>query len=68
MNEEDWMQMWHRMERRYDALCMDIMQAVADGKPMDDVLDIVGDSMNNCDHVDDESMALFDRAKARIQT
>lgn len=66
MNAEQWMRTWHSAERRYDALCMGIMHAIADGKDLDEVLDLVGDSMNNCDHVDDESIALFGKAKAAI--
>lgn len=47
---------------RYGALCMSILAAIADGRSQRYILELVGDSMNACDHVDDESEALWNRA------
>ena len=66
MTEDDWINAWKSVLDAYDALCMDIMNAIADGRTLDDVLDIVGDSMNSRDHVDEESVELFDKAKRRL--
>lgn len=48
--------------QQYDDLCMTIMRKVADGGSLADVLQIVGDAMNACDHVDDENVALWNEA------
>lgn len=60
--------MYLAAQQRYEAVCMEIMHCVADGGSLSEVLEIVGDSMNACDCVDDESIALWDRAKARAET
>jgi ferritin-like metal-binding protein YciE len=52
-----------RAIEHYDALCMDILRTIADGKGLADVVQLVGDSMNECDHIDDEAEALWDRAR-----
>jgi hypothetical protein len=66
MEAEDWARMWKMADDRYDALCMDIMRVIAEGGDLSEVLFTVARSMDNCDRVDEESTALFERAKARI--
>jgi hypothetical protein len=66
MTDDEWARLWKVADERYDALCMDIMGAIADGKGLAEVLDLVGDSMDNCDRVDEESAALFNKAKERV--
>lgn len=43
-----------------------VLRKVADGGSLDDVLEIVGDCMNERDAVDEDCEALFDRAKTAL--
>lgn len=58
--------MWKTADDRYDALCMDTVRVIAEGGDLGEVLFTVGRSMDDCDRVDAESVALFERAKARL--
>lgn len=50
--------------KRFDNLCMDLFRRVAAGASMAEVVDLIGDYMDGCDRVDDESLAAFNAAKA----
>lgn len=66
MDDKEWARLWKIADDRYDALCMDIMRVIAEGGDLSEVLFTVGRSMDDCDRVDDESSASFNRAKERI--
>lgn len=51
--------------KRFDNLCMDLFRRIASGASLAEVVDLVGDYMDGCDAVDDESIAAFKAAKAR---
>jgi hypothetical protein len=50
--------------RMYGDLGIGVMQAIANGQSLAEVLDFVADHLDGRDHVDDESIALYERAKA----
>lgn len=50
--------------KRFAALCTALMQSIAEGEPQFAQLELIGDSCDACDCVDDESIALYERAKA----
>lgn len=54
--------MYARAVERYDDLGMGVMQKIADRCSLTDVLNFVGDQLNECDNADDESIALWKRA------
>lgn len=53
-----------RSIERYEDVCMTVFEYVAEGRPIAELVDYVADSMNGCDCVDEESIALYERAKA----
>ncbi len=50
--------------RKYGDHGIGVMQAIAGGQSLAEVLDFVADHLDGRDHVDDESIALYERAKA----
>lgn len=62
-NVASWMHSYTQAIERYERVCMAVFQHVADGEPLIKLVDYVADSMNGCDCVDEESIALYERAK-----
>lgn len=55
----------HRMAgERFDGVCMAVFAKAAEGGSLADVVDLVADWMQECDCVDDESEAAYERARA----
>jgi hypothetical protein len=63
--QSGWRMHANACERHID-LGIRIMDALAEGRPLIDVLDLVGDDLNEVDAVDDESIALYEKAKAAL--
>jgi hypothetical protein len=60
---DSWIRTYLDAARRFDSLCMDLFRRIAGGASLADVVDLVGDYMDGCDRVDDESIAAFNAAK-----
>jgi len=63
-DRDSFARMYARSVERYDDLGMGVLRKIADGASLLDVLNFVGDQLNECDHVDDESITLWERAAA----
>lgn len=50
-------------QKRFEDVCMAVLTKAAEGGSMTDVVELVGDWMDGCDCVDDESLVVFQRAK-----
>jgi hypothetical protein len=61
-----WMRMYLEAQKRFEGVCMAILRATANGASHADVVDLVGEWLDGVDCVDDESLALFEAAKARV--
>jgi hypothetical protein len=60
---ESWMRCYTMSIERYERVCMAVFEHIADGRPLRALVDFVADSMDGCDCVDEESIALYQRAK-----
>ncbi len=65
-DRDSFARMYARSIERYDDLGMGVICKIADGGSLADVLNFVGDSLNECDHVDAESITLWERAAAVV--
>lgn len=58
-----WMRCYGTSIERFELVCMAVFTAVADRGSLAELVDFVADVMNGCDVVDEESIALYERAK-----
>lgn len=58
----DWERMYLTVQKRFEDVCMSVWSKVAEGGSLGEVVDLVGEWMDGCDCVDDESVALMRRA------
>jgi hypothetical protein len=64
---ESWMRCYTMSIERYELVCMAVFEHIANRLPLAELVDYVADSMNGCDCVDEESIALYKRAKAAAE-
>jgi hypothetical protein len=60
----DWERMYLDSIRMFGALGLGVLSTVSEGGSLADVVELVGNHLDGRDHIDDEAIALFERAKA----
>lgn len=63
-----WARLYARKSDDYDEIGMGVMEKIADGGSLADVLHFVADHLDSRDNVDDGSQALYERAAAALSS
>ena len=63
-DDHTWMRCYTRAIERYEDVCMAVFRTLAEHGSMAELVDHIANSMDGCDCVDEESIALYERAKA----